>query len=263
MSYLLLDGRALTDVVHAVTVVDGGIPPAIAQRTTEATAFGPPTRSTRVQLAARSLTVVLDVRPATLALRASTVDTLARRLSGVRELALDDAPDRVWLAEAVAVRERTFPNAGSPIVELTAEFTLADPRRWERETQLLALSATPVPVPTGTGVSAPVVRLFGASTAVVDPKVVLRAPSGAELARLTLAGSLGSNTWLDIDSGTEWLHLVSSGTRTVALSWLVSGTFPLLDPADAAGASGPWPTLALESTSGTPTGVVLWRRSYV
>jgi hypothetical protein len=108
-----------------------------------------------------------------------------------------------------------------------------------------------------------VVRVFGASTPVVDPDIVLRAPSGAELARLELTGSLGSNTWLDVDAASEWIYLYTSGTRTSALAWLTSGTFPILDGHDAASATGPFPTLAIESASGTPTGVVLWRRSWM
>jgi hypothetical protein len=106
------------------------------------------------------------------------------------------------------------------------------------------------------------VRIFGASTAVVDPSIVLRSPGGAVLSTLTLTGSLGLNAWLDVDCATEWLHLWSSGTRTSALAWLTSGAFPILDGDDAAGPAGPYPTLALASASGTPTGVVLWRRSY-
>jgi hypothetical protein len=263
MSHYLIDGRSLSDLIYASTAFDGGLAPAVPQRALEETAFGPPRLTQRHRLVGRTLTIAVDVRPGTLALRSTFVDALTRRLAGVREYVVEDAPDRAWYGELATIRARpTAVNTGNPLTLVEIDVAVPDPRRHDRETQLRTLSATPTPIPTGTGTSAPRIRIFGASTAVVDPELVLRAPSGAELARLELTGSLGSNTWLDVDVASEWIHLVSSGTRTGALSWLTGGQFPLLDGADAAGPDGPYPTLAIESASGTPTGVVLWRRSW-
>jgi hypothetical protein len=263
MSHYFIDGRTLSDLIYASTAFDGGLAPAVPQRTLEETAYGPPRLTARHRLVGRTLTIAVDVRPSTLPLRSTVLDTLTRRLAGVREVVVEDAPARAWYGEVSAIRAKpTAVNSGNPLTLVEIDVAVADPRRHDRETQLLALTATPTPIPTGTGTSALRVRLFGDATPVVNPQIVLRAPSGAELTRLTLTGSLGANTWLDVDSASEWLHLVSSGTRTVALSWLTSGAFPMLDGADAAGPDGPFPTLALESASGTPTGVVLWRRSW-
>ena len=263
MPHYLIDGRSLDDLIYASTAFDGGLAPSVPQRTLEETAYGPPRLTGRHRLVGRTLTIAVDVRPSTLALRTVATDTLARRLAGVREYVVEDAPTRAWYGELADARARpTAVNSGNPLTLLEIDVAVADPRRHDVETQSRTLSATPTAIPTGTGTSRPLIRLFGDATAVVNPAVVLRAPTGAELARLPLTGSLGANTWLDIDCASEWLHLVTSGTRTAALSWLSGGAFPVLDGDDAAGPDGPYPTLALESASGTPTGVVLWRRSW-
>jgi hypothetical protein len=261
--YYTLNGRALTDLIWQALSWEGGVAPAVPVQDTAETAFGAAVIVRRERLASSTLALALDIRPDVMTQRPGLIDAIKRRCSGVLEIVRDDAPGRAWygyLADAKA----TIPagNLVNPCTILDLTFRIPDPRRFDLETQLRTLSATPTAIPTGTGTSAPRIRIFGGGTAVVDPEIVLRAPSGAELARLELTGSLGSNTWFDLDVASEWLHLVSSGTRTSALSWLTGGQFPLLDGADAAGPDGPYPTLAIESASGTPTGVVLWRRSW-
>jgi hypothetical protein len=261
--FYTINGRSLDDLIWQALSWEGGVVPVVATRETADTAYGAPVLATRQRLSASTLTLALDVRPDLMTQRPAILDAIRRRVSGVVEIVRDDAPDRAWYGELVDAKA-TVPagNLVNPCTILDLTFRLPDPRRHDIETQLRTLSATPTPIPTGTGASAPRIRLFGASTAVVDPEIVLRGPSGAELARLTMTGSLGENTWLDVDAMTEWLHLVTSGTSAPALYWIESGQFPVLDGADAAGPDGPYPTLAIESASGTPTGVVMWRRSW-
>jgi hypothetical protein len=261
--YYTVNGRSLDDLIWQSLRFEGDVSPAATLRESAETAFGPPTLTTRARLTTRTLTLSVDVRPALMTSRPAVLDALTRRLAGVLEIVRSDAPERAWygvLQQATA----TLPagNLVNPLTVLDLTFAVPDPRRADRDTQTRALSATPVACPTGTGTSAPTVRLFGASTAVVDPAVVLRRPSGETVATLTLSGSLGADTWLDIDCGSEWLYLYTAGTRTNALAWLTGGAFPLLDGDDASGPDGPYPTLALTSASGTPTGLVLWRRSW-
>jgi hypothetical protein len=261
--YYSINGRSLGDLIWQALSFDGGVAPVALSRDTVETAYSAPLLATRQRMSASSLTLGLDLRPTLLTDRPALLDRIRRRLSGVLEIVRDDAPDRAWYGELTGAKA-TIPagNLVNPLTLLDLTFRVPDPRRHDRETQLRTLSATPTAIPTGTGTSAPRIRIFGASTAVVDPELVLRAPSGAELARLELTGSLVADTWLDVDVASEWIHLVSSGTRTTALSWLTGGQFPMLDGADAAGPDGPYPTLALASASGTPTGVVMWRRSW-
>lgn len=262
MSYTI-NGRPLSDLIWQALLFDGGVAPAVGTRDSTETAYSGPLLTTRTRLAARSITLTIDVRPALMTHRPGVLDAITRRLAGVLEIVRDDAPDRAWYGVLQSTKaDVPAGNLVNPLTILDLTFLVPDPRRIDRETQLRTLSATPVACPTGTGASAPRVRLFGAATPVVNPSIVLRSPGGEILSTLSLTGSLGANTWLDVDCATEWLHLWSSGTRTSALAWLAGGAFPILDGDDAAGPAGPFPTLALGSTSGTPTGVVLWRRSY-
>jgi hypothetical protein len=261
--YYAINGRSLADLIWQALRFEGDVAPALLVRDSTDTALGAPVLTTRARLTARTLILSVDVRPAAITNRPAVLDALTRRLAGVLEIVRDDAPQRAWYGVLQQVTaEMPAGNLVNPLTVLDLTFAVPDPRRVDRDTQLRALSATPVACPTGTGTSAPTVRLFGASTAVVDPVVVLRSPGGETLSTLTLTGSLGSNTWLDIDCASEWLYLYTAGTRTNALAWLAGGAFPLLDGDDAAGPAGPYPTLAVTSTSGTPTGVVLWRRSW-
>jgi hypothetical protein len=263
MSYTI-NGRSLSDLIWQSLLFDGGVAPAVVGRDAVETAYAGPLLATRTRLSARSLTVTVDLRPALVADRPALVDAITRRLAGVLEIVRDDAPSRAWYGVLQSARaDLPAGNLVNPLTILDLTFSVPDPRRHDRETQIRALSATPVACPTGTGASAPIVRLFGDATPVVNPAIILRSPGGATLSTLTLAGSLGANTWLDVDCATEWLHLWSSGTRTSALAWLSGGAFPVLDGDDAAGPTGPYPTLAMSSASGTPTGVVLWRRSWM
>lgn len=261
--YYTINGRSLDDLIWQALSFEGGVAPAVVARETIETAYGAPVVTTRARLLASSLLLTLDIRPDLLTDRPADIDAIRRRLAGVLEITRDDAPARAWYAE-LADAKATIPagNLVNPVTILDLTFRLPDPRRHDVETQSRTLSATPTAIPTGTGTSTPRIVLFGDATPVVDSVIVLRSPTGAELSRLTLTGSLGANTWLDVDCTSEWLHLVSSGTRAPALYWLASGQFPVLDGDDAAGPDGPYPTLALESASGTPTGVVLWRRSW-
>lgn len=257
-------GRTFNDLIWQCLQFDGHLAdvPATWERT-ELTQ-GASVLTPGVRMGPRSFKITLDIWPPSLVDRVATLDALKRRCAGILPLVSDDAPGRVWYVRlANAAVEILAGNLVNPRCLVDLEFTAHDPRRFDVETQVRVLSTTPVECPVGTGVSVPPrVRLFGASTAVVNPIVDLYRFDGTLLSSLLLTGSLGTNTWLDIDCGTEWIHLYTAGVRSDALAWLAGGAFPQLSGEDAASSTGPSPLLALRSTSGTPTGVVSWRRGW-
>jgi hypothetical protein len=262
MSYTI-NGSSLDDIIWQALSLDGHVAPMPPQWAREALAQGASAFAPTVALRERQLRLSLDIRPITLPERVAVMDTLARRLAGALEIGTDDVPMRVWDAMLAEVRvEMPAGPVANPMCLVDLAFTTADPRRRDRETSVRALSGTAVACPTGTAVAAPIVTLFGDATPVVDPSVVLRRADGQVAATLALTGSLGADTWLEIDAGTEWVWLSTAGVRTSALAWVTSGTFPLLSGEDAATADGPFPTLQLTAASGTPTGVVRWRRRW-
>lgn len=262
MAYTI-NGRTLDDLIFQSLMLEGHVAPILPTWEAVPLAQGASVLTPTARLSARRLRITVDLRPATLVDRVATQDALAGRLAGGLRIATTDAPDRVWYATLaqVAVEMPAGPVV-NPLCVVDLDFTLHDARRGDLETQLRALSATPVACPTGTGVSAPTITLFGAATAVVDPVVTLARFDGEPVAALTLTGSLGTNTWLEIDCATEWIWLYTAGVKTNALPYLDSGVFPLLAREDAAGVDGPYPLLSLSSASGTPTGLVAWRRTW-
>lgn len=257
-------GRSFDDLIWQCLVFDGHL--ADVPTTWERTelAQGASVLTPVVRLGPRGFRVSLDVWPPSLVDRVATMDALKRRTAGILPLVSDDAPDRVWYVRLATCNvEILAGNLVNPRCLVDLEFTAHDPRRYDVETQVRVLSTTPVECPVGTAVGLPpTIRLFGAATAVVNPIVDLYRFDGALLSSLDLTVSLGTNTWLDIQCGSEWLYLYTAGVRTQALETLGGGVFPQLSYEDCASSTGPSPLLALRSTSGTPTGVVMWRRGW-
>jgi len=263
MAYTI-SGRTFNDLIWQSLVFDGhlsAVPPTWER---VELAQGASVLTPTVRQGPRGFRVTVELRPPSLVDRVATLDALYRRCAGVVPITSDDAPSRVWYARlSSATVELPQGNLVNPLCLVDLEFTAHDPRRFDLETQSRALSATPVACPTGTAVSIPPrLRLFGAATPVVDPVVQLLRFDGTVASELALKGSLGTDTYLDLDGATEWLYLVTAGVRTSGLHWLLSGAFPQLSGEDAASSTGPYPLLALRSASGTPTGVALWRRAW-
>jgi phage-related protein len=94
--------------------------------------------------------------------------------------------------------------------------------------------------------------------------VIVRDAHGDESHRLTLTGTLATNDALVIDSARQTIDRYVAGVLQTGTAsgnaWLTSGQFPLLAPEDAINGDGI--TVELTSTSGTPTGLLLYTRGY-
>jgi hypothetical protein len=254
---LHINGRSLDDLAWQTLTQTGHLAPTLARRPVVDRGDGAPTWTTTLTAGERTITQLLDMRPHTLADRVTLLDTVAARCAGVCELTTTDAPDRRWWA---VLDDRTVDLVTAPYVNpihlLTLRWRCQDARAEAVEPTVLALSSTPVVVPLGVSASAPVVTLFGASTPVVDPEIVITYGGGAREGRLSLTGSLAAGESLTLDAAAESMRLTTGGNTVSALARLGSGVWPVFDPAD-----GPI-TVALTATSGTPTGVSRHRRMW-
>jgi hypothetical protein len=257
-----INDRPLTDLVRDVLAIDGYLPPVVTPRAVQPLANAAGVFGTGVTVAPRGVTLRLDVRPPTLLDRATVLDSLTRRLTGLLLVRTMDVPTREWVAQCTAVRVEYYTGAfAEPVIAVECQLQAADPTRYERESRALALSTTPTEALVGTVPSAPVVYLYGAC---VDPVVLLRNASGDETHRLTLTGTLGANDALVIDAARHTIAryvggVLQTGTAS-GNAWLTSGSFPLLAPEDAIDGAGV--TVALGAASGTPTGLLLYTRGY-
>lgn len=254
---LLIDNAPLDALVWQVLTLTGHLAPAVPQRATIDRGLSIAAPTTRTTLAPRVIEQMLDVRPHSLPDRIATIDAIRSRCSGLVELRISEAPDRRWwgfLDSDPAVELVTAPYA-NPICLVTVRFRVLDPRAEAVETTVLPLSSTPVLMPMGTASTAPVVTIFGASPAVVDPVVTIANAVGTVTA-LRLTTTLGVGEVLELDAATEQVQRRQGGTVVSALESVTSGAFPTADPD-----VGPL-TIRLSATSGTPTGVARYRRSW-
>lgn len=260
---VFLDDRPLTDTVRDVMTVDGALAPAVEVRTTQPLANAASVLGTGVSVASRTITVGLDVWPTTLPDRVTAMDTLKRRIGGLRLFRMTDAPTREMYVVLAGVQVE-FYHISQPRCFVEVQFTAADPTRYEREMRAIALSTARSEALVGTVPSAPVIYLYGASPSVVNPVVILRNDSGDESHRLTLTGTLATNDALVIDCARQNIDRYVAGVLQTGTSggnaWLTSGQFPLLAPEDSIEGIGV--TVELSATSGTPTGLLLYTRGY-
>jgi hypothetical protein len=263
-----LNGRTITDLVYQILVLDGHVAPSLLRAAVVSLAQAGGTFGSVVTVDPRRITVGLDVRPTSLADRQAIMDSLKRRLHrGVLELVTDDLPGRVLpvVCDGVAVEFYTGAYA-NPAVYVQVTFTAPDPSRVDVEPLVYGLTTARTACPIGTDSVAPRLWLYGASTPVVNPVVIVRDHTGTEVMRLTLTGSLGANDALAIDGATQQIDrfaigVLQTGTNS-GLGWLTSGRFPLLDPTDANPDAPAWGTIELAATSGTPTGLVAYHRRW-
>lgn len=262
-----INGRSLAALVYGLNELDGHLAPRPVQRPTVALADSAGVWGTSVSVTPRTITVGLDARAASFADRATLMDTIARRLGGLLELETADMPGRVVRCVLSDVSVSFYaPSLALTACAVTLAFTALDPARIDTEPLVYGLSTARTTCPVGTTPSAPVVWIFGASPAVVDPVVIVRAQSGTEVSRLTFSVSLAATDALRIDTATQTIVRTVAGAEQTGISsglaTLSSGAFPLLSPEDGASDGTAAPTVELTSTSGTATGLILYTRRW-
>ncbi len=258
-----VDDRLLTETVRDVLTVDGALAPAVEVRTTQPLANAAGVYGTGVTVAPRTITVGLDVWPTTLPDRVTALDTLRRRIGGLRLFRMTDAPTRELYVTLADVRV-DFYHISIPRCYVELQFTAVNPAKQDREPRLYGLSQSRASLPVGTWPSAPTVTLNGASPSVVNPIIIVRNAQGDETHRLTLTGTLTTNDVLVINCASQSIQRYVAGVLQTGTAsgnaWLTSGVFPILDPSDAIDGNGI--TMGLTATSGTPTGLVLYKRAW-
>lgn len=252
--------RPLDDLVWQLLAIDGYLPPLVPSGVPIDLAYGPGVWGSGVTVSARTVTAKMDLRPSTFVERAELLDALRRRIPLLAELRTADVQGRYLTARLSDIQVVYYTGAhANPIIGVDITWTAVDGFWRDDDVLSRALTTARVNCPVGTGVSHTLITLKGAGTAVVDPVITVRSLTGEPLSVLTLAGSLTTNMGLVIDSAQSDLALYDSGTLQTGTSsgnnWLVSGDFPLLS-----GEDGESVTVELSSTSGTPTGLLLYQR---
>lgn len=210
------------------------------------------------QSSARTVDLRGVVKTASAALLRANLDALKDLVyAGAVELRFAERVDRFLLAVCTSfVVEPIGPQFGSS-AELRLGFTCPDPLAYDRHELVVGLhAAAPAAVPLGTGVTAPVVRLFGA---VNNPVVTYRDIRGIAKRAMGFTVNLGANDYLEIDCDLGTVTKYAAGVATDGLALLTSGDFLRLDPLDAAYRDSVFPTIELAAGTGECTYRRAWQ----
>lgn len=127
----------------------------------------------------------------------------------------------------------------APAHTIQVELLSIDPAWYADAETVLALSGVPVQCPIGNTISRPRIVLNGP---MVDPAITYRAADGALRRTMTLKVNIAAGQAVTIDTDAM---TVMDNAGVNRISALEAGLWIALDPDDAGGPSGPWPTLTL------------------
>lgn len=260
--------RPLADLVQDILVLDGHLAPTAPRPTVLPLANAGGVFGSVATLAPRALTVGLHCTPVTQVDRQALLQSLHYRIGrDLLEITTDDLPGQCVRAQLDSVTVELYTGAyATPTCYVQLTFVAADPARIDLEPLLYPLSTAPRAIPVGTATVAPLVWLFGGSPTVVDPVVIQRDHTGAEVLRCTLTASLATNDYLAIDCARHTIARYVAGVlqtgASAGLGAFTGGRYPVLSPHDGVPDAAIWGTLELTATSGTPTGAVALHRRW-
>ena len=138
------------------------------------------------------------------------------------------------------------------------DFLLFDPLSYKTTEETVAFTGSPVAIPLGTGPSrgnravSAVIRISGPAT---TPILQYKNSDGVVVSEMRFTGySPLANDYIDIDIARGLVTKTISGTRSNAMGDLAPGwNFPALDPQDGSFELSAWPTLQVNSGSGSIT----------
>jgi len=195
------------------------------------------------------------------------VDDLKRRaMMGTVELRFSDEDTRFFLARLQDFDVTPIPPAlratGKAMHRVRMTWLCSDPLAYEVNGTIVAFSTVRAECPVGTAPSLPQIRVFGPSTGSAGFTLTYRDAGGDTVYTFALAGAacaMSSTESITIDME---LCTVAHSDGTNLLSCVSTGaTFFALDPQDASGSTGPYPTVA--SNRAAHGGDILYRRSWL
>jgi hypothetical protein len=265
---ILINGRPLTDLCSGVEDFDGfELPPAVVRETQQAANSGGSTTTAQTSAPPSPITLTVEIEGSSLAERTRARDRLLQSLQGLIEIEMpDEFPGRVL--RCVLATDTPKVKHYSPLKSMHPFQMIVVPLRsldgcWlDTEPTIVALTTTPVACPIGSVAVAPRLEVFGASTPVVNPSVAVVSAGGPIVGTMPLVGSLAADQAFEADAEDAVTFRRTAGVRALEVQALgaVNEGLPLLDPADASDAVGLYPSLAVSSASGTPTGrAIYWR----
>lgn len=172
-------------------------------------------------------------------------DALKRLVGdGIVRVRLGDHVDREWEARGRVVIRPLGAWQTRTAQEVDLSFDCDDPIAQAVTPRIIDFSGGATECPLGTAVSQPIIRIGDSAT---NPVVTLRDHRGQVVQTMGFVATIGAGDWYEIDC--EVQTIVDQDGANQALTFDGATNFLSLNPYNAAGTSGPWPTL--ESSSGS------------
>lgn len=193
-------------------------------------------------------------------------DEIKRRCyQGNVELRFSDEPEHLFYARCedfrVTLLSPGLRTANRVISRVRATFLCQDPTIYDRYSTIAAFSTAKGETPIGTSPSLPTLRIYGPSTG-SGYVLTYRNAAGTSQATLTLSGAAAVMSSTEYATINMELQTITHSDGTNLLSVLSTGsTFFSLDPEDAAGSTGPYPTIEINATG--VSGDALYRKAYI
>lgn len=195
------------------------------------------------------------------------VDELKRRvfMGGNIEVRFSDEPTRMFLARcddvSVTPVSPSLRLSGKAMHRVSISLLCQDPLGYDVSGTIVAFSTVKGECPVGTAPSLPTIRIFGPSTG-SGFVLTYRDHAGNSEHTMTLSGAaavMSSTENIQIDCE---LATITHSDGTNLLSVMSTGSvFFSLDPQDAAGSTGPYPTVEINAAG--VSGDILYRRAWL
>jgi phage-related protein len=203
----------------------------------------------RYQMQPRRMTLDCVIRASSVTTLRTNLDELRYRLRpGARLVRLLDQNDREATGYVEAFVER-IPAPAQFITRhkrLSLSVIFPDPRRYQLSANAEGFSGSATDMPMGTAPVWPSISIAGAAT---DPLLTYKHDDGTTLATMDFTITLGGGATLVIDMDAKTIIENPGGINR--MSNLTAGDFFALDPNDGDFVTSDWPTLQVDSGSGT------------
>lgn len=198
----------------------------------------------------RRLVVTGTQKAATMAALRSARDLLKLNLEapGLLEISFGDAGtmDRVHYARLEALKvDPVAPAFTMPVQKVRIQLLCEDPREHDAAETVATFTGARVQCPVGTAPSYPRITLTGP---VVNPVVTYRDADLVERLKMEFQVTLAAGEQLVVDC--DRLRITDAAGVNRASTLKAAPDFVTLDPADAAGLAGPYPTLEVTPAPG-------------
>lgn len=225
-------------------------------------AIGPVVVSNIERWSARRMEFSGTLNAATFIEMQSRLDELKYRLAG-QDLVVTVADDETREFRNVRFEEIPAALFRPHLIQTKTRVSLVaianDPRGYSTaDTVSASFGSTDLAMPLGTAEVGPVIRISGSTAGVVNPAVIYKNSIAAEIARLTLATTIGSTGFIDIDL--EAFTLIDeTGANVSDLLNSTASAFFRLDPKDGDFVNSSWATLQVTVGSAVAT----YRKAYL